>query len=112
MCVESARERLVSRLELIESHQSFVLIKNCFAIPKLQYVHRVIPAYIQVDNLSRLDRSLVAALAAVSNVSLGGQSLAQAALPVGLGDIALPAFISSLHSISELVEAVLQNVHH
>ena len=28
-------ERLVSHLELIESHQVFVLIKNCFTIPKL-----------------------------------------------------------------------------
>ena len=31
-------ERLVSSLEFIESHQAFVLLKNCFGIPKLQYV--------------------------------------------------------------------------
>ena len=43
-------ERLVSRLELIESHQAFVLYKNCFAIPKPQYVLRASPAYKQIDD--------------------------------------------------------------
>ena len=113
-------ERMVGRLEQLESHQAFVLLKSCFAIPKLQYILRASPAYKQSDDLSRFDDSLVGALAAVTNVRLEGHSLAQAVLPVSLGglgvrmakDIALPAFISSCHSASELVEAVLLNVHH
>ena len=65
--------------------------------------------------LSLIDRSLVAA---VSNISLDGQSLVQAALPVGLGQGVrmsrdLLFQLSSVPStpVSELVEAVLQNVH-
>jgi len=112
--------RLVSRLELIESHQAFALLKNCFAIPKLQYILRASPAYKQEGELEGFDKTLVEALSTVTNVHLEGQPLAQAVLPVcfgGLGvrmarDIALPAYISSLHSVGELVGAVLQNVHH
>jgi len=112
--------RMVSRLELIESHQAFALLKSCFAIPKLQYILRASPAYRQVEDLARFDETLVAALTTVTNVCFDGSSLEQAVLPVGLGglgirrakDIALPAFISSLYSVGELVEAVLQNVLH
>lgn len=113
-------ERLVSRLELIESHQAFFLLKNCLSIPKLQYILRASPAYRQVASLERFDETVVAALRTVTNVQFEGPSLEQAALPVSLGglgmrrskDIALPAFLSSLYSAAPLVEAVLLNVHH
>jgi hypothetical protein len=58
------------------------------------------------------------ALATVNNVYFNRESLVQAALPVrlrGFGitmskDIALPAFISSLHFVSGLVESILNKV--
>ena len=113
-------ERLVSRLEQIERHQAFSLLKNCLAIPKLQYVLRASPAYKQSAELKRFDETLVATLSKVTNVRFGDSSLAQAVLPVSLGglgirlakDIALPAYASSLYSSEELVEAVLENVQH
>ena len=37
-----ALERMTSKLEVLNPHQSFVLLKNAFAIPKLQYVLRVL----------------------------------------------------------------------
>ena len=111
-------ERLTSRLELIENHQAFALLKSCFSLPKLQYILRASPAYRQEEPLSKFDETLVSALSSVTNVRLEGDSLVQAVLPVsqgGLGirmskDIALPAFISSLHSVRFLTEAILQNV--
>lgn len=111
-------ERMVARLKLIENHQAFVLLKNCFALPKLQYLLRASPAYKRRGELSRFDDTLVAALSAVTNVRFEGDSLVQASLPVRLGglgitmskDIALPAFISSLHSVCGLVEGILNDI--
>ena len=111
-------ERLVARLKLIENHQAFALLKSCFSLPKLQYVLRASPAYKAGEDLARFDRTLAMALSAVANVRLEGDSLVQVGLPVRLGglgirmakDIALPAFISSLHSALNLVQDILRNV--
>jgi len=111
-------ERLVSRLNLIENHQAFALLKNCLSLPKLQYILRASQAYGCEEALTRFDETLVAALSSVTNVRFEGDTLVHATLPVRLGglgirmskDIALPAFISSLHSVHDLVEAILHNV--
>ena len=113
-----ALEKMTARLSMIEAHQAFVLLKNCFALPKLQYILRASPAYRNEEDLEMFDGVLVAALSSITNVHFEGSSLEQAVLPVrvgGLGirlskDIALPAFVSSLHSVRGLVEAVLLNV--
>ena len=113
-------ERMVARLKLIENHQAFSLLKNCFAIPKLMYVMRASPAYKQEDELTKFDEILERALATVTNVRFDNNSLVQACLPVKMGglgirlskDLALPAFISSMHSVSHLVEAIFQNAQH
>ena len=36
---------LVSRLQVVDSHQAFVLLRNTFSIPKLSYMLRASPAY-------------------------------------------------------------------
>ena len=113
-------KRMVGRLEQIDNHQAFALLKNCLAIPRLQYIIRASPAYKQTDELKRSDEIVVQALSTVTNVHFEGPTLSQAVLPVSLGglgvrlsgDIALPAFKSSLHSSSGLVEAILLNVQH
>ena len=96
------------------------MLRNCLALPKLLHVLRSSPAYRSADSLRKFDEVLITALNSITNVHLQGTPLEQAVLPVSLGglgvrragDVALPAFISSLHSVSELVEAVLLNVHH
>ena len=111
-------DRMVSRLKLIENHQAFALLKNCFALPKIQYILRASPVYKQEEDLISFDRSLVNALSVVTNVLFESDSIIQATLPVRLGglgirmskDIALPAFISSLHSVKGLIQRILQNV--
>ena len=110
--------RMVTRLNMIENHQAFVLLKNCFSLPKLQYILRASPAYRLVDELKSFDGVLIEALSTISNVQYENESLDQAVLPVRLGglgirlsnDIALPAFISSLHSVHSLVDAILIKV--
>ena len=110
--------RMVSRLTLLENHQAFALLKNCFALPKIQYILRASPMYKQEQDLMSFDGSLVNALSAVTNVQFEGDSIIQATLPVRLGglgirmskDIALPSFISSLHSVQGLIQRILEKV--
>ena len=100
---------------MIENHQAFALLKNCFALPRLQYILRASPAHRNSEILSQCDRVIVSALSMVTNVKFEGNSLVQASLPVrfgGLGnrmskDIALPAYISSLYSTDDLVRSIL-----
>ena len=112
-------ETMVGKLEVIDNHEALVLLKNCFAIPKLQYVLRTSQAYITTDYLRRFDDTLKKALSRITNVAMNDESWQQATLPLaygGLGvrkacDIALPAFISSMHSVGALVETILSNVN-
>ena len=69
-------ERKVSKLKVIENYQALILL-NCVAFPKLQYILRASPAYSHMENLEKLDDALVAALPAVFNISFGENSLAQ-----------------------------------
>ena len=110
---------LISKLELVDNHQAFVLLRNAFAIPKLQYILRASPAFLCVEQLRLFDESLRDALARVTNVEMEDASWVQASLPVGLGglgcrrarDVALPAFVSSMHSVELLVETILSNIN-
>ena len=76
-------ERFVSKIKIIEDHQSLTLLKNCFDLPKLQYfLHIVIfPVYWYLEDLKRFDNALGAALVVVTNVRFGENSLAQVELP-------------------------------
>ena len=53
-----ALERMTSKLEVLNPHQTFVLLKNAFAIPKLQYVLRSSLAYLCREELRIFDRAL------------------------------------------------------
>jgi hypothetical protein len=111
-------DRMVTRLQLIDSHQALTLLKNCFAIPKLQYILRATEAYKCRPELEEFDTTVRAAVAGIVNVGFSTESWKQATLLVaygGLGirsarDIALPAFLSSLHSVGNLVNTVLSAV--
>jgi len=111
-------ETMVGKLELIDNHQALVLLRSCFAIPKLQYVLRASPAYTAVE-LDSFDSAVKTALCSLTNVCIDGESWSQATLPVELGglgirkarDIALPAFISSVYSVSDLVETILSDIN-
>ena len=120
--LESKKEdldRMASRLEVLDSHQAFVLLRSAFAIPKLQYVLRASPAYLCTAGLLGFDGSLRKAVENITNVGFDEDSWVQAGLPVSLGglgvrravDVALPAFAASMHSVGELVEVILSRVN-
>ena len=60
------------KLEVLNPHQAFVLLKNAFAIPKLQYVLRASTAYLCREELQIFDRALFGSLGRVTDVSLEG----------------------------------------
>ena len=110
----AVKEKCEDLERLIENRQAFALLKNCFSFPKLQHVLSASPAYRCTESLGRFDNTLAHALSTVTNVWFDENSLAQAVLPVLLGglgirmleDIALPAYISSLHSVGTLVNGI------
>ena len=48
-------DKLISRLEFVDPHEAFVLLKNCFSIPRLQYILRTSPTFLCQDELVRFD---------------------------------------------------------
>ena len=84
-----ALAKMTSKLKVLNQHQAFVLLKNAFAIPKLQYVLRASPAYLGREELELriFNRALFDSLGKVANVSLKGDVCKQAGLPVIFGGL-------------------------
>ena len=79
---------------------------------------RSAPAFLLSDLLHEFDSELRNAMSQITNIDFTEESWTQASLPTrvgGLGirksvDIALPCFISSAHSVSTMVEAIISSV--
>ena len=91
--VEALR-RLSERLKLLSAHDALILLRNCFALPKLLYV------LLTVTN-THLQPGLSAWTQATLPVTLGGLGIHSTV------EVAPSAFLSSVHSSSELVKAIL-----
>ena len=108
--------RLGERLKLLSVHDALVLLRNSFALPKLQYILRTAPCF-KSSSLMSYDDCLCEILSGVTNTPLESNSAAwsQATLPVKLGglgirsaaEIAPSAFLASCHASSELVGTIL-----
>ena len=113
--VEALR-RLGERLKLLSTHDALVLLRNCFALPKLLYTLRTSPCF-RSTTLPTYDDCLRGILGSVINTQLERDSPAweQATLPVKMGglgirdavSVAPSAFLASSHSTAELVDAIL-----
>ena len=106
-------QRLANRLKLLTAHDAFFLLKNCFSLPKLQYILRCAPCY-NSQILQLYDNTIREALQSILNITLTETAWRQATLPVrngGIGvrlatQVALPAFLSSVASSSALVHTL------
>ena len=106
---------MVSRLKDIDAHDSLVLLRHCFAIPKLTYFIRCTPYFNSKEILQQYDEQLRLGLQSILNVELNEDAWLQSSLPIdkgGLGirlatDLALPAFLSSCHGAKGGAEALL-----
>jgi len=107
-------KRLADKLKLLSAHDAFFLLKNCFSLPKLQYILRCAPCY-ESQILLQYDETIKESLQSILNVTLSEQAWLQATLPIkrgGLGvrlasQVALPAFLASCVSSSDLVQQLL-----
>ena len=63
---------MAGRLEQIDA---FVLLKNCFALPKLPYIVRASPTYLNGAQLRAFDRTVCETISKISGVDSGLWSL-------------------------------------
>jgi hypothetical protein len=90
------------------------LLKSCLAIPKLLYTLRTSAAF-ESNLLSEYDILLRQGLEKITNCHIQEASWLQATLPVHLGglgirsarQIALPAFLSSVHGTSNYMQQII-----
>ena len=62
--------KLICRLELVNPNETFILLKNYFSIPKLQYILRTSPTFFCQDDLLRFDECVIDGLQAILIVDL------------------------------------------
>ena len=108
-------------LEQIDANKctrSICAAQKLFALPKLQYILRAFPSYLNGAQLGSFDRTVCKTVSKISNLAFNDSAWIPSMLPVkhgGLGfrraiDIALPGFISSLLAVCPLINAVLSRV--
>ena len=110
--------RLCFKLEEVDPHHAFNLLRNCFSIPKLVYILRTCPTFVEPLILLKLDSIIGAAFSSISNVFLSDKSWKQVSLPNRFGDLgfrsaralSLPCFLSSSYVSSSLVRLLLSSV--
>jgi hypothetical protein len=106
---------LISRLEQINPHVAYFLLKNCLFIPKMSYFLRTCALWKFSSLLEDMDSLLKESLESILNICLNTKQWLQATLPISFGgldirrisDICLPAFLSSSHGVQDLMSSLL-----
>ena len=108
-------ELVCDRVQHLDSHWALFFLTRFSAAPRLNYLMRSSPAYLQPAELVKIDEMVRNTLAKCTNVDVSGDAWAQASLPLrhgGLGvrkvsDLALPCYLASLHATRELTATIL-----
>ena len=108
------QKRAVDRLSLLSAQDALLLLQVSFSAPRVRHLLRCWPS---VDNpaLDLFDEHLRSALSRITNTRLSDTQWLQASLPIkhgGLGicqvrSLALPAFLASAASTSDLQSQIL-----
>ncbi len=114
----SEMKLMFERLKEVKCHVAYYLLKNCLTIPKLAYILRTTPTWKSLPLLREMDLCIKLALETIINSSLDESKWKIASLPIrygGIGirkleDLTLPAFLSSIHSTSVIVQKSLPNI--
>ena len=110
----SLLQTMGERLQHISVHDSLLLLRNSFAIPKLLYLLRTSPSFLS-ERLLDYDVELRSIVCAITNPNLDDDAWLQASLPVKHGGIdilsalhiAPSTFLSSASASSDLVHLIL-----
>lgn len=107
---------LINRLNLLQTHYGYFILKNCLAIPKVVYLFRCTPLWKFSDLLHQLDMEMKSALEKITNTQLDAHQWVQSSLPVNFGglgirslvDISLPAFLASVSGTKGLISTLIK----
>lgn len=105
----------VEKLRDLPAHVALVLLRVCFAVPKIIYFLRTVPVWLLPAHIDSFDCVLKESVERLLNVSLNPDQWSLASLPIrngGLGirrarDISLPAFLASSGGVVDLVTKIL-----
>ena len=108
--------RMSDRLQFLPTHDAYLLLRHCFALPKLLYVLRSAPCFtspllLEYDNILRLTASAIINIHFVD----GDPAWTQATLPVKLGGLGIrsavqlapSAYLASAAASSDLVSLIV-----
>lgn len=106
---------MFTRIKEVKFHVAYYLLKNCLSIPKLAYILRTTPSWKSMTLLKNMDFCIKQCLEELINTSLDESKWKLASLPIrygGIGirkveDLALPSYLSSVNSVSALVQKIL-----
>ena len=91
---------------------------HCIAIPKLMYVLRTTACFNFDKELNNMDYDIKSAMEHIFNSRLTDEQWTISSLPIrngGIGirkitDVTLPAFLPSVHSVTDLVNMLLPSI--
>ncbi|KAL0860637.1 hypothetical protein ABMA27_009987 [Loxostege sticticalis] len=103
------------RLLQIHSHMAIFILRSCLFVPKFTYTLRCSPFWKHQNFCESLDQVILNQIQKIINIKLDNRMFLHATLPIrhgGLGirqisSVALPAFLSSVHSTLSLVGKIL-----
>ncbi|CAK1589334.1 unnamed protein product [Parnassius mnemosyne] len=107
----------VDKLYKLNPHIALTILKYCLLVPRFTYLLRSSPVWKCSDILQDIDNNLKIAIEKILNLTLNTTAWTQATLPIKFGGIgvrnlssvALPAFLASVHSVSDLCNIILNN---
>lgn len=108
---------LFDRLVDLDNYQiAYYMLKNCLAVPKLMFLLRTSPTWNHNELLQNMDNGIQSTLETLINSKLHQDQWILSSLPIRCGglrvrrvqDLALPAFLSSMHGLSSMIGIMLQ----
>ena len=106
---------MFGRLESIDAHHVFFLLRNCLLMPHLLFKLGSSPCYRLHSELTQFDETLWQAASTVCNVNFDDTGWQQSTLPFAQGghgltsavNVSLPAYASTLSATRQLVGLIL-----
>ena len=110
---------MTEKLSLSDRHPAYILLKNCFSMPKLMYLLRSSPTFQHPDLLADFDDCLKSCATDICNVSFDDIGWIQATLPIRMSrialrrasDLTLPAYLASISESQSLISEFTQPDH-
>ena len=106
---------MTEKLSILDRHPVYILLRNCFSMPKLIYLLRSSSIFQHPDLHAEFDDSLKICATNICNVSFEDVNWIQATFPIRLGGIrlrrvsyiALPSYLASISASRSLLSEIV-----